>query len=148
MSDGRRRGGSATVEFACSFALLFSIFTGVFQFGYTFYVYNRLENAVRAGARYGSLRVYDSATETPSAAYVEAVRNVVLYGNPSGGSQPIVPGLSAESVTVTMAMDRNVPQQASVAIATYDIDAVFTTIHLVGKPRAAFTYVGRFAPPM
>ena len=149
--SGRRpeawRRGSAIIEFALSFALMFPLFTGVFQFGYVFYVYNRLENAVRAGARYASLRTYDSATDTPSDAYLAAVRSLVLYGDPGGGAQPIVPGLATGNVSVTMTMDRNVPRQVSVAIASFQIDAVFTKIQLTGKPRAAFTYVGRFAPP-
>ena len=142
-----RRRGSAIIEFALSFGLLFPLFTGVFQFGYVFYVYNRLENAVRAGARYASLRTYDSVTGNPSDAYLAAVRGMVLYGDPGGAAQPIVPGLAAGNVSVTMTMDRNVPRQVSVAIASFQIDAVFTTIQLTGKPRAAFTYVGRFAPP-
>ncbi len=146
MSGGRERGG-AFIEFALSFALLFSIFAGVFQFGYAFYIYNTLENAVRAGARYASLRVYDSGTETPSAAYLSAVRNTVVYGSPSGGGQPVVAGLTTSHVIVTMTMERNVPVQVAVAINEYTIDALFTSFNLTGKPAAAFPYVGRFAPP-
>ena len=79
---GRRERGNTLVEFALSFALLFTVFTGVFRFGYVYYLYNRLESSVRGGARYGSLRAYDSATATPSGGYQTAVQNMAVYGNP------------------------------------------------------------------
>lgn len=140
------RRGSATIEFALSFAFLFAVFTGVFQFGYAFYQYNYLENAVRGGARYASLRVYDSSNSTPSAAYLTAVRNMVLYGNPSGGTQPVTRGLTANKVSVTVTFERSVPRRVAVAIVNYQIDAVFTTISLNGKPKVSFPYLGRYAP--
>jgi Flp pilus assembly protein TadG len=138
--------GNGLVEFALSFALLFSVFTGVFQFGCFYYTYNKLESAVRGGARYASLRVYDSATSTPSAGFQTAVQNMVVYGNPAGGGQPMAPGLTPSKVTITVVMDRNVPQRVSVAITGFQINAVFKTIGLNGKPKAAFPYMGRFAP--
>jgi Flp pilus assembly protein TadG len=138
--------GSAAIEFALSFAFLFSVFTGVFQFGYAFYQYNALESAVRGGARHASLRTYDSSTETPSAAYLAAVRNMVVYGDPNGGVQPVARGLTPARVTVTMTFERSVPRRVAVAITNYTIDAVFTSMSLNGKPKATFLYVGRWAP--
>lgn len=69
------RSGSAILEFALSFVLIFPLLAGSFQFGYSFYVYNRMQTAVEGGARYASLRTYDSETATPSPAYLNAVRN-------------------------------------------------------------------------
>jgi Flp pilus assembly protein TadG len=142
----RGERGNAMVEFALSFGLLFAVFAGVFQFGYAFYVYNTLESAVRAGARYASLRTYDSATSTPSAAYLTAVRNMAVYGNPSGGTQPVAPGLTPEKVTLTVTMEKNVPVRVAVGITNYTIDAVVRSFTLTSKPRATFPYMGRFAP--
>lgn len=146
--DRDRRRGSAVIEFAVSFGFLFSIFTGVFQFGYAFYQYNYLENAVRGGARYASLRAYDSSTSTPSEAYLTAVRNMVLYGSPAGGVQPVTPGLTADKVSVTVTFERNVPRLVTVAIVNYQIDAVFTQLSLNNKPKVSFPYLGRYAPPL
>ncbi|HXG33231.1 MAG TPA: TadE family protein [Bryobacteraceae bacterium] len=143
-----RRRGNAIIEFALSFGLLFSVFAGVFQFGYAFVVYNNLQTAVRAGARYASLRVYDSSTSTPSAAYLAAVRNVVIYGDPSGSGPRRVPGLTPEQVQVTIIMDRNVPRDVSVAIVGYTLDAAVRSFTLNGKPKATMPYMGRFAPDM
>ena len=142
----RNRRGNALVEFALSFGLLFSVFAGVFQFGYAYYVYNTLESAVRGGARYASVRVYDSATSTPSDAYLAAVRNMVVYGNPSGTGQSLAPALTPEKVNVTVAMDRNVPARITVAVTNYTIDGVVRTFTLTDKPRVSFPFVGRFAP--
>lgn len=141
-----RRRGNAIIEFALSFGLLFSVFAGVFQFGYAFVVYNNLQTAVRAGARYASLRVYDSSTSTPSAAYLAAVRNVVIYGDPSGSGPRRIPGLTPEQVQVTIIMDRNVPKDVSVAIVGYTLDAAVRSFTLNGKPKATMPYMGRFAP--
>ena len=144
----RRPGqrGSALLEFALSFPLLFLVLAGVFKFGYVYYVYNTLESAVRGGARYASLRVYDSATATPSPAYLTAVRNMVIYGIPSGGGQRVAPGLVPEKVTVTVAMERNVPARITVSITDYTIDSVVRSFTLTNKPRATFPFMGRFAP--
>ena len=65
------------IEFALSFFLIFGFFAGTFQFGYMFYAYNTLVNAVRDGARYASLKPYDSASATPSSGFQTAVQNQV-----------------------------------------------------------------------
>ena len=147
MIAGRRgRRGNALVEFALSFGLLFAVFAGVFQFGYVYYVYNTLESAVRGGARYASLRVYDSATSTPSSAYLTAVRNMVVYGNPSASGQALAPGLTPEKVSVTVAMEKKVPARITVAITNYTVSAVVRSFTLADKPRVTFPFTGRFAP--
>jgi len=147
MIAGRRgRRGNALVEFALSFGLLFAVFAGVFQFGYVYYVYNTLESAVRGGARYASLRVYDSATSTPSSAYLTAVRNMVVYGNPSASGQALAPGLTPENVSLTVDMEKNVPTRITVAISNYTVSAVVQSFTLAGKPKVTFPFTGRFAP--
>jgi Flp pilus assembly protein TadG len=143
----KRQGGSTMIEFALSFGFLFSVFAGVFQFGYAYFVYNTLENAVRSGARYASLRVYDSATSSPSAGYLTAVKNMVVSGSPEGGVQPVAPGLTPAQVSVTVTMERNVPKNVTVSIVNYSINAVVTSFQLNGKPKLTFAYTGRFAPP-
>jgi Flp pilus assembly protein TadG len=95
---GRQQRGSALVEFALTFVVLFGVFSGSFEFGYAFYAYNTLVNATREGARYASLKPYDSASSTPSAALQSAVQNMVAYGNPAGGATPILRGLAPSNV--------------------------------------------------
>lgn len=134
------------IEFALSFGLLFTVFGGVFQFGYAFYVYNTLESAVRSGARYASLRTYDSVTEIPSAAYLTAVQNMVVYGNPAGGGQSVARDLTPANVLVTVPMPHNVPALVVVEITDYKINGVLRSFKLTSKPKATFPYMGRWAP--
>jgi Flp pilus assembly protein TadG len=134
------------VEFAIASAVLIPCFIGVFQFGYGFYTYNRLNGAVRAGARYASLLKYDSATTTPASTYLTAVRNTVVYGNPNGGTTPIVPGLSPNQVQVQMTFANSAPDMVKVYLSSFELDTVFTTLDWSNKPAASFRYEGVWAP--
>lgn len=142
----RRQSGNAMVEFAVAAGLLIPCFAGVFEFGYGFYIYNRLTAGVRAGARYASLLKYNSATENPSASYTNAVSNMVVYGSPNGGTETIVPGLTTDQVVVTVAFANGVPDMVTVAIRSFSLDTVFATLNWADKPSAAFRYEGNFAP--
>jgi len=134
------------VEFALSAPLFLILFTTCFQFGYYFYIYDRLEAAVRDGARYASVRAYNSTTSTPASDFAAAVQNVVVYASPAGGSQLVVPGLASSNVNLSVTMNNDVPSQMRVSITGYQINAVFGTWTLSGKPVAIFRYEGRLAP--
>jgi Flp pilus assembly protein TadG len=148
MKKGSQKG-SVFIEFALSFLVLFSIFTGTFEFGYTFYAYNTLVNAVREGARYASLKPYDSASSTPSTAFNTAVQNMVVYANPSpaNGATPILHGLSTSNVNLTVLANGSAPLQMTVSISSFSLDAVFGTITLNGNPSVSFPYLGIPTPP-
>lgn len=150
----RRRStqrGSALVEFAISFSFLFSLLYGTFQFGYAFFIYNELQSAVRNGARYASYRTYDASSSTPTSSYTTAVANVVVYGDPAGGTRPLVPNLTTSNIQVSVLNPsggtswNGSPGQIKVSITGYNLNAVFTTFRLE-KPSASFPYIGRFAP--
>jgi len=149
MTRRRKEKGSVFVEFALSFLVLFSIFTGAFEFGYAFYAYNTLVNAVREGARYASLKPYDSATSTPSAAFSTAVQNIVVYGdpNPANGTMPILRGLSTSNVNIAVLSNGSAPLQMTVSITGFSLGAVFGTISLNGNPSVSFPYLGIPTPP-
>jgi Flp pilus assembly protein TadG len=142
----RARRGNAILEFALASSILVPLFAGVFQFGYTLYVYNNLDSAVRGGARYASLRSYDSGTATPSAAFSKAVGNMVVYGNPDGTGSPVAPRLSVANVEVLPNMNGAAPESVTVRITNYAVDAVFTTFRFNGKPSVTFPYSGTPAP--
>ena len=109
------------IEFALVLPLLVSLFLGTWQFGYAYYLYGELEQAVRDGGRYASLISYDAAD--PSS-YQSAVKNAVVYGNPAGGTQPIVPGLLPSNVTVTMSFAGAIPTAVTVSISGYRLPAI------------------------
>jgi len=145
-SRSRGRSGNAILEFALSFLLIFPLMGGCFQFGYSFYVYNRMQTAVEGGARYASLRTYDSDTATPSQAYLNAVRNQVVYGNPNGGASPVLPGLTPSQVSVTVTFVFGAPRSVTVSIVNYRLNAVFRTFTFDNKPQVTMPYVGRWDP--
>ncbi len=142
----RSRRGSAMIEFAVASAILVPLFAGTFQFGYAFFVYNTLSSAVRGGARYASMRAYDSSSGTPSAAFSTAVRNMVVYGNAEGGGQPVTPRLTAANVEIAPNMNGAAPESITVRIHGLTVDAVFTSFTFNGKPSATFPYAGTPAP--
>ena len=142
---GGDKRGNAMVSFALSFAIIFPLISGSYQFGYAFYIYNEMQTAVRGGARYASLRTYDSASDLPSQEYEDAVRNMVVYGDPSGGTRPVVPQLALDQVSVTMSFERGTPRRVTVGIASYQEDAVFGLLDFRTKPEMTVNYVGRWA---
>lgn len=134
------------VEFALGSSLLITAFTGIFEFGYAFYVYNNLVSAVDNGARYAAYRTYDSGTATPSSAFSASVKNMVVYGQPGTGTKPIVPGLSTDNVTLTPIFVNGVPSGMQVSLANYHLNAVFRTYEL-NKPVTTYPFLGIYAPP-
>lgn len=131
MKRRNRQAGSALIELAGSLILLMTLLTGIFQTGYTFYTYENLVHAVRAGARYASLGVRGSNNDSE---FATSVRNLVVYGDPKAlGARPIVPGLTPEQVEVTFQ-----PAAATVSVRGFVIDALFAKVRLDGRPTVTF----------
>jgi Flp pilus assembly protein TadG len=145
----KRQGGSVIVELTLSLTFLSALFLGTWQYGYTFYIYAELEQAVRAGARYASLLTYDSGTSTPSADFQTAVQNVVVYGDPAppNGTAPVAPGLTTSNVSLTVTWVNGVPTAMTVAITGYQVPTYLGSATLTGKPTTTFPFVGIFGPP-
>ncbi len=140
-----RQRGNALVEFALGFAVLFPLMTGIVQFGYCLFAYSELKSAVRQGARYASLLTYDSNSDAYSASFGTAVRNMVVYGDPAGGTTPVAPRLGTANVQLTVTFTRGVPDTVKVSIVNYSLPAIFTTF-VLNKPSSSFPYTGRYAP--
>jgi Flp pilus assembly protein TadG len=146
----RGRAGTIMLEFALGTGLLVAAFGGTFVFGYTFYQYNSLANAVNDGARYASLIPYASTTATPKADFLQAVQNMVVYGDPAGGTAPVAPGLTTDKVQlrVTFPPTLNIPTAMTVYINGYQIDSLFAQnkLTLNNKPQVTYPYVGIYSP--
>lgn len=144
----RRQGsrGSVLVEFALGALVLIPLFLGTFSFGLAIRDYNILQTSVRNAARYASLQDYDSSTASPSAAFTQRVRNMVMHGDPTGASPKVVSNLTAANVRVTVEMRNNVPYQMTVAIVDYTLVDFFRPITITNKPTATFPFMGRFVP--
>src|SRR5579871_1470067 len=130
----RTSRGTALLEFALGFFVLWLVFAGIYQFGDSFYTYNRLLTAVSDAAELGGKISYD--TDNPMA-FTTTLQNMVLYGDETAGTSPIVPRLTVANVAVTVTVDsNNIPHDLTVAITGYVIDGFFGKITLTGKPKA------------
>lgn len=78
------------VEFALVLPVLLVLTFTVTELGRAFYQYNVLAKSVREAARYLSVRA--------AGVDVDKAQNIIVYGKPSGGSTPVVPGLSLSNV--------------------------------------------------
>ena len=143
------------LEFAIGASMFVALFTGAYQFGYTFHAYENLLAAVRAGARYGAISVYDLGVATvdsaPSSTFTTKVRNVTVYGNPNGavnGALPVVPGLQPSHVLVDVDYRNALPFTVTVTIHGFALESMFGNWRANQKPSATFLYTGRYDPPM
>ena len=136
--------GSAVIEFAIGWALLWALFVGVYQVGYSFYVYNVVMTSVANAAELGSKMTYDTSNTSQ---FSTALTNMVVYGdtNPASGATPLVPGLSTSNVNVSVNPEDSMPTDITITISNFTIDAFFTKFTFNGKPRATTIYMGHIA---
>jgi len=137
------------IEFTLALLVLVLVFLGAWQFGYAFYLYGELDQAVRAGARYAALQTYNSANATPTAAFKSAVQKIVVYGDPAPalGANAIISGLTTDNVSLKVTFANSIPTSVSVEITNFQISALFNTVTLSDKPVSQFPYMGTFGPP-
>jgi len=83
--------GSTLVEFSIGVTVFLTAMFGVLEFGRALWVHNALTDAARRGARYATMH---------SPADSDQVKNVVVYGDPAGGGQPMLNNLSTANVNV------------------------------------------------
>ena len=132
--------GNALLEFALGWSILWVLFAGIYQFGYSFYVYNAVLTSVANAAELGSKMTYDTANTSQ---FSTALQNMVVYGNTTAGTSPIVPGLSTSNVSVNVNPQGTLPTDITITINNFTIDAVFARFTFNGKPRATAVYMGQ-----
>src|ERR1043166_563170 len=84
--------GSTLVEFAIGVTVFVTAMFAVLEFGRALWVHNALTDAARRGARYAVMH---------SPGDISQVKNVVVYGDPSGSGSPMLENLSTANVDVT-----------------------------------------------
>lgn len=135
------RHGSVAVEFALSFAMLWAVFAGVFQFGYSMYVYNSLASAVADAAMFAARTDFDE----PDHLFAARLKNFVVYGTPAGGDRPLAPGLKPEHVSITWTKDASgYPLTITISITGYSLDAIFSRYSFSGRPRTTVPFLGTY----
>ncbi len=111
--------GATLVEFAIAATVFLTAMFGVIEFGRALWLHNALADAARRGARYAVVHPASDFT---------AVKNVVVYGNPAGGSTPLVNNLSTANVNVTYANFGLNGGTATVSIADYEFQFVVPVV--------------------
>jgi Flp pilus assembly protein TadG len=131
--------GHAVVELAFVWSFLWLLITGVYQYGNAFFIYSRLEAAASNAAMLGSRLNYDVADS--GASLTTQVKNMAVYGTPSGGTTPLVPSLTTANVDVNFTPS-SYPNYVTVTIQNYTITNLFQNVALPNKPRVTAAYVG------
>ncbi|MDQ6652756.1 MAG: pilus assembly protein [Acidobacteriota bacterium] len=113
----KKQRGAALVEFAIVATVFFTVLFGVVEFGRFFWTHNALRDAARRGVRYATIRKNDAAG-------IQAVKNMVVYGDPNADpstSTPVVSGLTTNNVAVEYQNYNGVllSSRASVSIVNY-----------------------------
>ena len=111
--------GSTLVEFAIGATVFLMVMFAVIEFGRALWVHNALSDAARRGVRYAV---------THSSADTVAVKNVVVYGDPAGGTQPLVDNLTTSNVDVNYSNFGLNGGTATVSITSYQFQFVFPIV--------------------
>ena len=138
----RNERGNGAIEFALGFALLWACFSGVFQYGYSMYLYNSLQSAVNAGASYATRATYCADNSD----FNNEVKRMVVYGDPAATSgTPTVPNLAVSNVTVTLT-PAAFPDTITVRVVNYTANALFNSFTFSNKPAVTVNYLGNYQP--
>jgi len=141
--------GQSLLEFAIVLPLFLLIAFGITEFGRAYYQYNTLSKAIRDGARYMSSHTY-SSTEISNA------QKMVVYGNTTGGGCPgsgcpVLPGLTASSITITPSggsgpfNEGNPPDWITVQVNGYPFNSLVPgviNLNVSFSPQIKMRYVG------
>src|SRR5690242_21702897 len=134
----RRRRGNGAIEFALGFSVLWAVFSGVFQYGYSMFIYNALQNAVSDGAAYASRATYCAGKST----FSDQIKGIVVYGDPAATSgTTTVPGLAVGNVDVTTT-PAAYPTTVTVRITGFTVNALFQSFTFSNKPAVTMMYLG------
>jgi Flp pilus assembly protein TadG len=111
--------GATLVEFAIGATVFLTSMFAVIEFGRALWVHNALADAARRGARYA---VIHSSTDSA------AVKNVVVYGDPAGGTNPLVNNLTTGNVNVSYSTFGLSGGTVSVSITNYQFQFVLPLV--------------------
>ena len=99
--------GLAVIEMAIILPILILLTLAAGEFGRAFIQYSRLSHRVQSAARFVAENALQGTTGVAllTATVHTQARNLVVYGTPSVGTTPAVPGLSPDDVVVTVTPD-------------------------------------------
>jgi Flp pilus assembly protein TadG len=113
----KREQGASLVEFSIAATVFLLVMFGVLEFGRALWVHNALTDAARRGARYAVF--HDSSTASDA-----KIKNVVVYGDPAGGTNPVVDNLATTNIQVSRSGYGLDTGTVSVSITSYQFQFV------------------------
>ncbi len=114
-SSRKNERGATLVEFAIAATVFLTAMFAILEFGRALWVHNALTDAARRGARYAVIH---------RSSDIDSVKNVVVYGDPAGGTQPLVENLTPANVTVSYSNFSLNSGTATVGITNYQFQFV------------------------
>jgi Flp pilus assembly protein TadG len=139
-----RSRGAALVELAIVLPVVLMMVFGITELGRALYQLNSLAKAADSGVRYLSrswAALDDGCQPTvrwPAAA--AATANYVVFGNAAGTGQPMLPGLTAASVTVTAVYGEVAGSEGPACIIQVEASVPF--LGVFGENIVPFTRLG------
>ena len=132
--------GSTLVEYAIGASVFLMAVFAVLEFGRAVWAHNALTDAARQGARYAVLNLPGGASDSN-------IKNLVVYGKTSGGTKPIVPGLTTANVQISRSGDFSVNSgTATVKITNYSFPFVLPFLpNSIKMPEYSTTLTGESA---
>lgn len=142
MKNRRDEQGATLLEFAIGATVFLTAMFAVIEFGRALWTHNALSDAARRGARYA---VNHQASD------IAAVRNVVVYGDPAGGTKALVDNLKTENVQVQYSGFGLAAGTVSVSITNYQFRFIIPIVGTtVSMPSYTTTLTGEnagYVPP-
>jgi hypothetical protein len=98
--------GATLVEFAVGATVFLTAMFAVMEFGRALWTHNALADAARRAARYAishpasSPKAGVKTSGTDVGPSIGAIKNVAVFGDPAGGTQPLLPDLTINNVHV------------------------------------------------
>ncbi len=133
----RDEKGATLAEYAIGASVFILAVFGVLEFGRALWAHNALSDAARRGARYAALHVKNDP----------GVKNVVVYDDPDGGTQPLLPDMTTDNVIVTYSDDFSVNSgTVTVKIDSYNFKFVLPFLPTqIAMPASSTTLTGECA---
>ena len=130
----KSENGGAIAELAILIPFLIIMVATVSELGRLFQTYTALSKSTRAAARYLSKRAYDNDE-------IANAKNIAVCGKTNCDDvDPVVPGLTAENITVTpnpefLEGGGGNPTTVSVTVENYNFQPIFNLGTLIGNDR-------------
>lgn len=131
--ERRSERGATLLEFAIGATVFFITMFAILEFGRALWMHNALSDAARRAARYAVTQPASSpaglsVTGRNIGPSVNAIRNVAIYGDPAGGTQPLVPNLGPENIDVEYTGYVLGDGTVSVTITNYQLQLVIPVV--------------------